>query len=241
MTAGARNLLVSGGVAHDFTVTSQRLGDTLADVGVTSTVVSDPDAAFASLPRRDVDLLTINALRWRMEGVERYADARAEWGLSLSAAARSGVEAHLSAGRPLLAMHTATICFDGWPGWAKIIGGVWNWANSSHPPMDDTPVSITVARDTHPIVAGIKDFAIIDEIYGFLDTAPDVVGLLYAEHGGHDHPLLWARTLPGGARVVYDALGHDWRSYDHATHQQILRRIGLWLQGCPDDVVSTTT
>lgn len=232
-----RNLLVSGGLAHDFEVTSGRLAAALADVGIASTIDTDPEAAFASLPRDDVDLLTVNALRWRMEGVERYAPMREEWGLTLSPQARAGVEAHLAAGRPLLAVHTATICFDDWPRWGEIVGAAWAWDRSSHPPIDGE-VAVTVATDRHPIVAGVGDFAVIDEVYGFLDRQPDVAGLLHASHGGTAHPLLWARTLPGGARVVYDALGHDARSYDHPTHQTLLRRIGAWLRGDDDTAVA---
>lgn len=235
-----RNLLVSGGVAHDFDVTSARLAQALEAVGIDSDIDDDPDVAFASLPRTDVDLLTVNALRWRMEDVERYASVREEWGLSLSARAREGVEAHLAAGRPLLAVHTATICFDDWDRWGGLVGGAWSWGRSSHPPLGGE-VAVRVDSDAHPIVAGIEDFRIIDEVYGFLDRQPDVVGLLHSAHGGEDHPLLWARTLPSGARVVYDALGHDARSYDHPTHQLILRRIGAWLAGHDDDAVAATT
>lgn len=232
-------LIVSGGLAHDFEVTSARLAAALEPVGITATVDDDPESALAALPREDVDLLVVNALRWRMEGVERYDALRPMWGLSLSDRARAGVEAHLAAGRPLLAMHTATICFDDWARWGEIVGGRWDWATSSHPPIDG-PVDVAVATDRHPIVAGIDDFDVVDEVYGFLDRQPDVEGLLHASHGGTPHPLLWARTLPGGARVVYDALGHDARSYDHPTHQHLLRRIGAWLQGADDDHVAAT-
>lgn len=235
-----RALIVSGGLAHDFPVTSARLADALAGVGITSTIDEDPETAFASLPRDDVQLLVVNALRWRMEGVERYAALRPQWGLSLTSAARDGVEAHLAAARPLLALHSASICFDDWPRWGEIVGGAWDWDRSSHPPLGGE-VAVTVARDRHPIVADVDDFEIVDEVYGFLERQPDVVGLLHSPHGGTDHPLLWARTLAGGARVVYDALGHDERSYDHPTHQRLLRRIGAWLQGRDDAAVAATT
>ncbi len=224
------NLLVSGGVAHDFEVTSQRLVHVLESVGIVSSVTTDIDDAFAALsadPKR-WDLVTVNALRWRMDGVERYAAQRAEWGLSLSSAARRGVRDYIAAGQPLLAMHSACICFDDWPECGEIVGGAWNWSRSSHPPFGSA-VPVTVHADRHPIVAGLQDFEIVDEVYGFLDTEPDVVPLLSSPHGAVDHPLLWARTLTDGARVVFDALGHDHQSYDHAVHRLILQRAGQWL------------
>ena len=69
------------------------------------------------------------------------------------------------------------------------------------------PVSVT---GTHPLVDGIDDFEIVDEVYTGLEVQPDVDGLLAARPPGTDHPaqpLLWAREH-GGGRVVYDALGH---------------------------------
>ncbi len=230
-----RNLLVTGGLAHDFPAISASLAAILEEAGITTTTTDDPEAAFASLPSDDVDLLTVNALRWRMEGVERYAAMREEWALSLSEAAREGVRAHLAAGRPLLAVHTASICFDDWPEWGEIVGAAWSWERSSHPPIGT--VDIAVRTDAHPIVAGLGAFTVDDEVYGFLDEQPDLEPLASSPHGGRDHPLLWARTVRG-ARVVYDAMGHDTRSYDHPTHRTILRRAGLWLRGLPDEQVA---
>jgi type 1 glutamine amidotransferase len=39
---------------------------------------------------------------------------------------------------------------------------------------------------------------------------------------------VWARES-GPARVVYDGLGHDTRSYDSAGHVDLLRRTVGWL------------
>lgn len=226
---------MSGGVAHDFPATSGRLADALGCVGIASTIAEDPEAAFASLPDDDVELVTVNALRWRMKGVERYADVREEWALSLSEDARRGMLAHLDAGRPLLALHAAPICFDDWAEWGRVIGAAWDWDRSGHPALGEAAIAV---HDHHPIVAGLADFMITDEVYGSLDRQPDLDALLSSPHGGQVHPLLWARTLAGGARVVTDLLGHDTRSYDHPTHQQILQRIGLWLRGRPDAEVA---
>src|SRR5262249_13620046 len=109
---------------------------------------------------------------------------------------------------------------------------------------------VRVYPDRHPIVAGLADFELQDERYSYLRMAPDVVPLATHRHDGIEHPLLWARTwtAPGAdagagaapaqsaglaqpARVVYDALGHDVRSYDSPEHAEILRRSIRWLAG----------
>lgn len=89
---------------------------------------------------------------------------------------------------------------------------------------------MSVRTDAHPIVAGITDFDIEDEVYGFLDLEDDVCGLLFSPHGGVDHPLLWARQLDTG-RVVYDALGHHVTSLKHPDHRAIVGRSARWAVG----------
>ncbi|MBW3605886.1 MAG: ThuA domain-containing protein [Actinobacteria bacterium] len=233
----AYNLLISGGVAHDFTATSRMVADILTEVDIASEITDDVESGLRRLADEPVDLVTVNALRWRMEGAERYAHLSDEWGLSLSDAARAALVGHLDAGRPLLALHAAAICFDDWDHWGFIVGARWDWGRSTHPPVSEA--AITVRTDAHPIVAGVDDFEIVDEVYGFMAEQPDIEPLALSAHGGRDHPLLWARTLPGGARVVYDALGHDERSLAHPSHRRIVRRAAAWALGRPDDVVRT--
>lgn len=227
-----RAVVLTGGVAHDFPSTTAALVEVLAEAGFVSTVNDDPDAALISL--RDIarpsegPLVVMNMLRWTMqEG--RHAHQRAEWSLALSERARQALTRHVHEGGGLLAMHGASICFDDWPGWKDLLGGVWAWGHSSHPRLDH-PIRVTVASGTHPIVEGCGDFDIVDEAYGFLSRTDDVVGLLHSPHGGEDHPLLWARQV-GSGRVVYDALGHDTRSYDVREHRLIVRRAALWAAG----------
>jgi type 1 glutamine amidotransferase len=89
---------------------------------------------------------------------------------------------------------------------------------------------IRVHSDRHPIVAGIGDFEVQDERYTYLRMAEDVVPLLGHLHEGVEYPLLWTRDHHG-ARVVYDALGHDVQSYRSPEHRTILRRTARWLLG----------
>ncbi len=221
------NLLLSGGFSHPFHETTPALRAILAEVGVRSTVTEDLEEGIAALTRGAFAMVTVNVLRWRMEA-ERYAAHRDAWAFSLAADARRTLRDFVARGGALLAVHTAAICFDDWPEWREIVGGAWNWQRSSHPPLG--PMTVRVCGGDHPIVAGLADFEIVDECYGFLDHTPEIVPLVTSSHGGAHHPLLWARRF-GHGRVVYDALGHDARSYTHPTHAEILRRAAMWLTG----------
>jgi type 1 glutamine amidotransferase len=221
----ARNLMISGGVGHPFETTSGHLSDLLAAEGITSEITTDVNGALEALgDGGGVELVTVNALRWRMTA-DRYAPLRAEWAFELSVAARRAVVDHVAAGRGLLGVHTASICFDDWPGWGTILGGAWNWDRSHHPPLG--PTTVVVVDPDDDLTRGLSDFATVDEVYGFLDVEPDVEPLLSAAHGGVDHPVLWRRRV-GPGRVVYDALGHDGQGYASPAHREVVRRAARW-------------
>lgn len=230
----ARAVVLSGGLAHDFPATTARLAELLDHAGLevdVHTGTAGVDSAFTALP--GAALLVVNALRWTMTGPatpQRYRGLAATEGASPGVAAREALAAHLAAGGGVLAMHSASICFDDWPAWGAALGGAWEWGRSQHPPLGP-PVAVSVAAE-HPLVAGLADFSLVDEVYCDLRRAPDVTGLLTARPPGctEAQPLLWAREH-GGGRVVYDALGHHVPSYDVPEHREVLARAVRWTTG----------
>ncbi|MGI5283037.1 ThuA domain-containing protein [Nonomuraea polychroma] len=214
----ARNLILSGGLFHDFAATSAALAEVLAEVGVESEITED--IAGALREPSEVQLITVNALRWQMSQ-DRFADLRAEWSFGLPAEARTTILDHLDRGGGLLCMHAASICFDDWQGWSRVLGGCWTWPKSHHPPLGWTSVRV---HGKHPVVDGLRDFDVVDEVYSDLDILPDVEPLA----SSNGQPLIWARPVRRG-RVFYDALGHDTRSYDNEVHRTLLQRAALWL------------
>lgn len=225
------NLVLSGGPTHDFAASSGRLGELLAADGIESVVEEDLHRGIERLLDPDVvwDMVTVNALRWAM-AAERYRHLRDEWAFVLTAAEAEVLAVHVRDGGGLLALHTAVVCFDGRPAWHETVGASWDWDHSSHPPLGEIVVRVTDAGRRHPLTAGIASFSIVDEAYGFLREAPGIVPLLTAEHGGRDHPVLWARPF-GAGRVVTDLLGHDASSFAHPTHAEIVRRAARWVAG----------
>jgi len=226
------NLVLSGGPGHDFDATTNELATVSAENGLNATVVTEPDEFFAALRRaedREItpwDLVTVNALRWRME-TGRYADRRDRLAFALGPSDAAVLARHVTNGGGLLVVHTGVICFDAEPTWHELVGGSWNWDSSSHPPLAEINVAVTPAGREHPITGGVARFCVRDELYLHLDTVDDLVPLLTASHLGQHQPLLWARTF-GEGRVVTDLLGHGTESITNPVHRAVLHNAISW-------------
>lgn len=93
---------------------------------------------------------------------------------------------------------------------------------TGHPPI--APFKVRIARD-HPLTAGLRDFATIDELY-LCDVTADIEVLMDSRFEGgdcpdfacrdfapQDVPILYLRALGAGA-VLYCSLGHCRGHYD---------------------------
>ncbi len=145
-------------------------------------------------------------------------------------AAWAGFHAALTAwfadGVPLLALHAAANTFHDAPGWTQAVGGRWVDAASWHPPIG--PATFDVADPGHPVTAGLGPVEAFDERYCDLVVDDGSRVLLTTRHEGRDHPVVW--VAPGG-RAVYDALGHDVRSWASPSRRALVRRTVAWLGG----------
>lgn len=227
-----RNLILTGGVFHAFEEACVPLRHCLSLVGIDSEVTTDIAGGLARLDSGAYDLLTVYALRWPMTQ-ERFASHRERWAVTLTEQDKARIYAHLAAGRGLLAMHTAAICFSDWPRWRNIVGAAWVWGVSNHPPHG--PVDVRMTGRAHPITQGLGDFNFPEEAYAQMDLVPGIEALATVQAPSQDQPspCLWARQV-GPARVVYDALGHDVASLTHPTHVRLLQRAALWTLGQDD-------
>lgn len=228
----ARNIILTGGHTHPFDTAAPALAALLAECGIESTISEDIEAGLVALDMTRPELLTLYALRWRMLGSEKHVPFRARWGFSLSAGGRAAIASHLARGGGLLALHTAIICFDDWPAWKQIIGGVWVWGRSGHPPYGK--VQVEPEDGENPLLRGLSGFTLDDEVYGDLDFEPGVRALMRARaETGNWQPVLWTRVV-GGGRVAVDALGHDAGAFAHPVHRRIVARAALWALGRSD-------
>jgi len=229
-----RNLIYTGGWAHPFERTAPVVADVLAGAHVTSQITDCLATVRRALDLGNFDLLTVYACRFSMLDA-RYTDKqRAEYAERMPADVRRSIEAHIGRGGALLALHTATLCFDDWLGWQRLIGGGWVWGQTFHPPLDVVTVEPV---GEHPIMFELEPFTVEDEHYRFLDVASATTVLAVTPSGGVAHPAMWT----AGPRVFVDALGHDERSLTHPAHSTVLRRAARWLNGANDAAVRAQT
>jgi hypothetical protein len=201
-------LLLAGGSphAHDFDAIGDALEGILSDHGHDVTRVGHPDACAEVLRAGRVEVLVVHGLWWRMLD-DAYEPWR-EFAYSTAAPTATAIDDFVRGGGGLVALHTAPICFDDWPGWGDVVGGSWRWGISSHPPVG--PVTAHVIAD-HPVVTGLEStIELVDEVYGDLDVRQGVEPLVIARRTENDadQPVVWTHRH-GDGRVVFNGFGHD--------------------------------
>lgn len=201
---------------HDFHATSDQIAGILSDDGFACEITTDVAGHLADLSGND--LVVINF------GQPATAD------LALDAHIHHGLLEYLGAGGGLLAFHCASSTMPMVPEWEDILGALWVRHTTDRTGYGTW--RILVYEERHPIVHGIPDFTIVDDLYTYLRVQDDVLPLATHIHDGIEHPVLWARNY-GPSRVVYDALGHGTESFDNPEHREILRRSARWLIDIP--------
>ncbi|MEN9504738.1 MAG: hypothetical protein RI958_664 [Actinomycetota bacterium] len=224
-------LVVTGGPdhAHDFRSSSDALAQVLAATGAQVRIVDHPDAVNDLLPGQ-FDALVVNALRWQMLH-DRYDHLRGDWGYRTPVTTRDTIRSFVAAGGGLLGNHTASICFDDWPEWGAILGGAWDWERSSHPPCGPVTARLASAEAaSHPVVQGLTELSLIDEVYGDVRLDPAAQVLMTARRTPDDteQPVVWSHRYQAG-RVVYDGFGHDAASLLDPRHQVLLQQALRWI------------
>ena len=129
-----KNLILTGGINHDFVDTADAIAEVLAEENIESIVTDDLSDGFAQLDKADFDLVTVFTLRWRMLDDDKYIPHRTEWAYEINERDRQLLTAHIARGGGLLGLHTASICFDTWPEWPALLGAEWVWQQTFHPP-----------------------------------------------------------------------------------------------------------
>ncbi len=223
-----KNLILSGGIFHPFDESSQALTALLGELGIHSETVTDVDEAANRLHSGDFQMFTVNALRWGMMTADKYEPFRKQWAYQTPQSTRDAFTRFVQEGGALLGMHTASICFDDWPGWRDLLGGQWQWGTSHHPELGR--VEATIVQHQHPVVHDASDFTLTDEVYHDLSPLSAVNILVHglSANGGTTQPVLWTHNV-GLGRVVYDALGHSAESIEHPQHKRILSNAARWL------------
>jgi len=221
MKRSIRNLILSGGVAHEYQVTSQMISEILAKGNIDSEITEDLHILESS-QFLEFDLLTMNCVRWSCQQTPDWKD----WAFTIVPEQEKGLLKFLGMGKGMMALHAAVINFDTWLEYREILGGYWSWGESSHGPYRGGYRMHIVDRH-HPITEQIGDFSIHDELYHSLHFTKLVHPLVITLWEGRIQPVAWT-TEYGGARIYYCALGHGRESFRSVEFKELLLRGSLW-------------
>jgi uncharacterized protein len=136
----------------------------------------------------------------------------------------------------LVVLHHALVSYQHWPDYERIIGGKYPEADGKSGVVTsqvgyehDVDVPVVVVAKDHPVVAGLSDFILRDEIYWGFTVRPDVIPLLSTTHPKSGKPLAWARTEKN-SRVVFIQLGHGPEAFEDLNYRKIVAQSIRWVR-----------
>ena len=140
----------------------------------------------------------------------------------LSPAEENAIASFVEGGKKLMAIHSATVLDPDNVKFIEMIGGRF----IHHSPYHE--FTVKVIKPEHPIVNGVTDFEITDELY-VLDREPAGVNtLLTAFWEEKAQPMLYVKTY-GDGKILYNALGHDLKAYENPSFKKLIVQGAEWL------------
>jgi uncharacterized protein len=123
---------------------------------------------------------------------------------------------YVASGRPILAHHGGIASYDDWPQFGQLLGFTWDWAITKHSPIGTYRVEVLPTG--HPIVDGVSDYDLYDELYYDVQLTPGLAPTVHAQAHWEGRALPMVMSAKGGriegaGRTVYLANGHDMRAF----------------------------
>jgi type 1 glutamine amidotransferase len=199
---------------HGLAETSAAVAGVLSPLGSVRTVATGDEQLAGAIAAADVVVLNVSG--------DLDADPAG------SRAVVDLLDAHLAAGKGILALHSSSLAFSDDSRWPDMLGGRWVPGVTMHPQIGHALVQAT--DEGREALEGFDDFVLYDERYTALETRADDRILAVHTEDGLTHPLVWTREgADDRGRVAYDALGHGVESFDSAEHRRLLGRLLDWV------------
>lgn len=196
-------LLMIGGEYHPFESCGQILADFLKANGTAETTVTSDREAFTNLAGYDVVIV--------------YTQ-----GGKLTDAQEKGLCDWVEAGGAYVGIHCANDSFVENKRYMDMVGTQF----VGHGPVTEFPVNIS--ESDHKVTCRLEKFDIIDEFYMLKSrTKAKLHRLMCGKWHWERHPLTYVREY-GKGRVLYTALGHDERAFNHPTFRKLMHRAVWW-------------
>ena len=210
------NVLLLTGDNHNFHTSAPIIESFLsAEPGIAVKTTDDPESLRA-LDEYDALVFGTGFTR-----AVRRNDGTVDRTPVLTPAQEEGLYAYVQSGGGLVGIHGT-----GWwiPARAvQLVGGHANW----HPP--GLTFRVAVDDGDHPIMAGVEDFEVEDEIY-MSAWDPGIHILASAEWQEKRHPMAWTHRY-GEGRVFYTTLGHGPATFKVPAVQKMIAQGVKWAGG----------
>ncbi len=144
--------------------------------------------------------------------------------------------AMLERGKGLVILHHAFADYQDWDEFEKIRGGTYYLAPRERGGLQlrastfrhGVDIPVNVLAPWHPVVQGLSDFTIHDEVYGLTICEPTINPLLGTNHPESNATLAWTNHY-GNSRIVTIQLGHDHFAFEDPNYRRLLRNAIKWV------------
>ena len=142
-------------------------------------------------------------------------------------AAKNNLTRFIREGGGLMYFHFTGGAFEGWPEYQQIAGRVWNPEFRAHDPYQE--FIVTIVQKEHPIMQGIADFRITDELYTCLDGQREIEVLAEAKSSVDNkmYPMAFIFT-EGKGRGFHTVLGHDGKAFNAPELTTMMQNAAIW-------------
>ncbi len=128
---------------------------------------------------------------------------------------RTGLLGGIISGKGFIPVHSAADSFKGTQGYIPMVGGKF----LTHP-AGTVDLTFNILDRHHPVVAGIPDFTMPEELY-LMETYGHFELLMSTWYKGFARPITWIKPY-GHGRVLYTALGHGEPQTRNANFQRLI-------------------
>ena len=145
---------------------------------------------------------------------------------SISEAEKESYFKLLKLGKGLVFLHHSLCSYQQWNEYRDIVGGKYHEEKNSPATstyQHDVTFQIKIANSENPVTKGIKDFEILDEVYGNTEVLPDVTPLLMASHPQSSKIIGWTHNVEN-SRIVYIQPGHDKNAWFNPNYQILVKQ-----------------
>lgn len=132
----------------------------------------------------------------------------------------------LKLGKGLLFLHHSQCSYQDWAEFKTIVGGKYHEEKNSPQTstyQHDVTFTVKITGIKHPVTKGIKDFEILDEVYGNTEVLPGVITLLTTDHPQSSKIIGWTHTKEN-SRIVYIQPGHDKNGWFNPNYQKLVKQ-----------------